>query len=82
MTIKECTEARYDEMLGVLPPVQWAGKGFLVGEPSTHRKCKITGRVSPTFAAFFFAFRRFYEGDDMTIAEFDAFDINNLPLPK
>jgi hypothetical protein len=40
MTIKECTEARYDEMLGVLPPAHWTGKGFLVGEPSTHANVK------------------------------------------
>jgi len=40
--IKECTEERYNEMLGVLPPALWLAKGFLVGEPHDHRRCKIT----------------------------------------
>jgi hypothetical protein len=81
MAIKECTEARYDEMLGILPPALWVGKGFLVGEPYDHRKCKITGKVSPTYSAFFHAFGRFFEGDPMTTAEFVNFDVNDLPLP-
>jgi hypothetical protein len=38
--IKECTE-RYDFMLGVVPPRLWLAKGFVVGEPVDHRKCKI-----------------------------------------
>lgn len=82
MAIKECSEQRYDEMLGMLPPAHWTGKGFLVGEPSTHRRCKVTGRTAPTFAAFFYAFGRYFEGDDMTVKEFDAFDLNTLPAPK
>ena len=80
--IKECSAERYDEMLGVLPPALWLGKGFLVGEPSTHRRCTITKKILPTYSAFFFAYRRYYEGDDMTIPEFKAFDIKDLPLPK
>jgi hypothetical protein len=79
MAIKRIDEERYDYMLGILPPALWLAKGFLVGEPATHRKCTVTGKVLPTYAAFFFAFRRYYEGDDMTIPEFKAFDINELP---
>jgi hypothetical protein len=81
MAIKECTEERYDHMLGILPPALWLGKGFLVGEPSTHRKCKVTGMVRPTYAAFFTSFGRYFEGDDMTVDEFKCFDVNDLPLP-
>jgi hypothetical protein len=33
---KEVTEDRYDEMLGVLPPIAWTDYGFLVGEPWDH----------------------------------------------
>jgi hypothetical protein len=51
--IEECSEARYDEMLGILPPALWLGKGFLVGEPHDQRRCKITSQVMPTCAAFF-----------------------------
>jgi hypothetical protein len=82
MAIKECSEERYDEMLSVLPPAIWLSYGFLVGEPSSHRKCKVTGYIAPTYAAFFNAFGRYFEGDDMTSAEFKAFDINDLPVPK
>ena len=31
ISFKEVDEFRYDEMLGVLPPALWIGKGFLVG---------------------------------------------------
>jgi hypothetical protein len=79
--IKECSEQRYDQMLGILPPIVWVGKGFLVGEPADHRKCKITGKTAATYAAFFNAFGRYFEGDPMTISEFVSFDINDLPLP-
>jgi hypothetical protein len=82
MAIKECTEERYDEMLGILPPQLWLAKGFLVGEPFDHRRCKIIKKVLPTYTAFFFAFRRFYEGDPMTEPEFHAFNVNDLPVPK
>ena len=81
MAIKECSEKRYDEALGVLPPTVWVGKGFLLGEPHDHRKCKITGKTAPTYAAFFNAFGKYFEGDPMSIAEFIAFDVNDLPTP-
>jgi hypothetical protein len=80
--IKECTEARYNEMLEILPPALWLGHGFLVGEPHDHRRCKVTKKMAPTYAAFFYGFGRYFEGEPMTMAEFRAFDINDLPLPK
>jgi hypothetical protein len=45
MAIKECSEARYDEMLNILPPRLWLAYGYLVGEPVTHRKCTVTGEM-------------------------------------
>ena len=77
--IKECTKVRYEEMLGALPPTIWLGKGFLVGEPHEHRRCTITNQVMPTYAAFFNALGRFYEGDPMTVNEFEAFKVRTLP---
>jgi hypothetical protein len=77
--IKECTEKRYDYMLGIVPPHLWIGKGFLVGEAVDHRKCKITGKISPTYVAFFNAFGKFYESDPMTVKEFEAFNVKDLP---
>jgi len=44
-TFKEVDEARYDEMLGVLLPAFWIDRGFLVGEPFNHRRCKATGQL-------------------------------------
>ena len=77
--INECTEKRYDFMLGIVPPRLQLGKGFLVGEPVDHRRCKITGNIAPTYVAFFHAFDKFYEGDPMTVEEFEAFKIDDLP---
>ena len=74
-TFKEVDEARYDEMLGVLPPALWIDKGFLVGEPFDHRRCKATGRLAASFAAFICYRGKYYESEvAMTAAEFEAFD--------
>ena len=44
---KKVSEARYNEVLDVLPPAVWAGVGFLVGEPFDH-----TADGYPRFTAF------------------------------
>jgi len=76
---KEVGEARYDEMLGVLPPALWIDKGFLVGEPFDHRRCNATGRVAASFAAFICYRGKYYESEEaMTVAEFKAFDPSAL----
>jgi hypothetical protein len=77
--MKECTAERYDEMLGVLPPALWLSKGFLVGEPFDHRRCKVTHEVRASYAAFFQRDGKFYEGNNMTVPEFRAFDLSSLP---
>lgn len=70
---KTIPEDRYFEMLGVLPPEYRAGNGFLVGEPSDHRRCTIDGDVVPRFAAFVQEGEDFYEAErPLTIAEFKA----------
>lgn len=76
---KQCTEERYDEMLGALPPALWLAKGFLVGEPADHRTCTVRGHVAPTYAAFVQHDGTFYEGPNMTTAEFRAFDVKTVP---
>jgi hypothetical protein len=76
---KEVDEARYDEMLGVLPPALWTAKGFLVGEPFDHRQCKATGHLAASYAAFICYRGKFYEtAEAMTAAEFRAFDPSTL----
>jgi hypothetical protein len=77
--IKECSEDRYDQMLGILPPTLWLEYGFLVRE--MHRTCTVTGQVLPTYAAFFHGFGRYYEGDPMTLPECRAFKSDDLPFP-
>jgi hypothetical protein len=77
--IKECSEERSDRTSGILPPTVWVGKGFLVGESHDHRKCKITGKIAPTYAAFSAAFSKYYEGQPITVAEFVHFDVKDLP---
>lgn len=68
---EEVSAERYDEMLGVLPPEIMTGLGFLVGEPSTHRRCTISGNVAPDFQAFARVAGRYYGARQcMTIAEF------------
>jgi hypothetical protein len=78
MPWKEVDEARYDEMLGVLPPALWLSKGFLVGEPFDHRTCKETGRFAPTYAAFVAHGGRFFEGPNMTPMEFRKLSISEV----
>ena len=79
MPIKRCTQARYEDMLGVLPPAMWLSYGFLVREAHSHRTCKVTGFVAPTFAYFFNHRGHYYEGDPLTFAEFRAFKPEDLP---
>lgn len=75
---KECTEGRYHDMLGVLPPALWIAKGFLVGEPADHRRCAVTGDFRATYAAFIQHDSKFYEGPNMTGPEFRQFDVRTL----
>ena len=71
--IVPCTEERYNEMLEILPPRMWVGKGFLVGEPNNHRLSMMAGLGwADTYAAFFRLNDKFYcSNGDMTVAEFN-----------
>lgn len=61
----EVSEERYDEMLGVLPPVAWIDKGFLVGEPWRHNEAG-----NPMFAPLMHVGGRYYEGTEpITVAD-------------
>ena len=81
VAINECSEDRYDQMLGICPPTLWLEYGFLVGDPHGHRECLVTGQALPTYKSFFYGFGRYYEGDPMTVPEFRAFKRDDLPLP-
>ena len=79
MAIEEVSAERYNEMLEILPPALWLANRFLVGEAASHRRCHITKKVLPTYSAFFFAYGKFYESDPMTVPEFRAFKVEDLP---
>jgi hypothetical protein len=77
--IREITAERYNEALEILPPALWLANRFLMGEPADHRRCTITKKVLLTYSAFFFAYGKFYESDPMTVPEFKAFKVEDLP---
>jgi hypothetical protein len=67
----EVSEERFDDMLGVLPPEIMTGLGFLVGEPSDHVICGVTGRLAANYQPFAHIGEKFYGADRcMTVAEF------------
>lgn len=69
----EVNEARFDEMLGVLPPTIMTGLGFLVGEPSCYAPCSVTDDVLPKWAAFAQVGERFFEASEpLTVPEFQS----------
>lgn len=47
-----CTEETFWEMLGCLPPVFHQNGAFLVGEPTSHRRCKISGEIRATYQGY------------------------------
>ena len=51
-TWESCTEERFWEQLGCLPPSYQSGGAFLMGEPYTHRKCRITGEIRGAYLGF------------------------------
>ena len=73
MKWKRVPEARFWEMLGMLPPAYQSGLGFLVGEAWTHGRCSVSHEVVPMFQAFIEKSGRYYEAvGPMSIAEFRA----------
>jgi len=76
---KEVTEARFDETLGVVPPVAHTGDGFLIGEPWDHHP----HWGFPRFAAMIKHHDRFYESlSPMGIAEWRGLIIDLDVLPN
>jgi hypothetical protein len=51
-TWEPCTEERFWEQLGCVPPAYQLGGAFLMGEPYTHRKCKVTGEIRGAYQGF------------------------------
>jgi hypothetical protein len=78
--LKPATEEQYNYGLECLPPALWLYYGFLVGEPATHRVCKVSGHFRATYTAFFERNGKYYENDEpLTIPEFRAFDLSSIP---
>jgi hypothetical protein len=69
----EVDEARYDEMLCVLPPETMTDLGFLVGEPTCHDRCSVTRDVLPKWGAFAQVGERYFEASEpLTVPEFNS----------
>lgn len=71
----ETTQERYDEMLNVLPPIDWNARGFLVGEPYDHHatsgKPRFTAYIHRTTSGEGWRETRYFESSrPMTRAEF------------
>ncbi len=77
----EVSEARYDEMLGMLPPAVTTYYGFLVGEPFDHRECEVTRIVRASYAAFVLYHGKYYEGPNMTAPEFRKLNLEAVLCP-
>lgn len=76
---KEVTEERYDDMLEALPPAVFKPHGFLVGEPMTHRACRVSGTVRAAYTSFVQRAGRFYECTEaLTAPEFDSIDLTKV----
>lgn len=67
VTWRRVSQRQYQEMLEVLPPACWTGRGFLVGEPWDHHAR--TG--APRFQAFIERNGQHYASSrPLTVAEF------------
>jgi hypothetical protein len=81
MKWKRIDEARFWEMLGILPPALQTGLGFLVGEAYTHRPCAVSGGFTAAYSAFAETGGAFYESTGpMTRAEFRAINSGHVLL--
>jgi hypothetical protein len=71
-SFRPVTAERYDEFLNILPPALWEpSKGFIVGEPYTHRQCEVSGQFRAAYSAFVRMDGKFYEATaPMTAPEF------------
>lgn len=61
ISFKEVDEARFYEMLEILPPHCQSSAGFLVGEPWTHRLCTISGATRAAYSALIHLGDRYFE---------------------
>lgn len=78
-SFKVVPHERFIEMFEILPPAYQNGKGFLVGEPWTHRACTVSRRFLPAYSAFVSYRDRYYESNEaMTIPEFLTFNPQEL----
>ena len=65
------TKEKYEEMLEILPPIDFNGESFLVGEPVTHRNCAISGYPESTYDGYVFRDKQYWVTDtDVTRREF------------
>ena len=75
----EVDQDKYNYGLECLPPRVWRiGHGFLVGEPSDHRECAVSGNMCTTYPAMFEHAGKYYAGKSLTLAEFNKVQIADV----
>lgn len=76
---KEITEAKYWEMLEVLPPAVMTHLGFLVGEPLDHGFCPVTGLFGARFEAFAEVRGKYFVADKpMSVSGFQSLSLRDI----
>jgi hypothetical protein len=79
---KPCSEEDFNDKFEVLPPIGMSRSGFLVGEPWSHRTCRVTGRYLPTYQAMVKRNGRCFQScEGITLPEWRELDIASLRVP-
>lgn len=80
---EKTTEENYERMLCVLPPEFVSGMDFLLGEPQSHRRCRITGAFKAVYAGFTKRGGEYFATSEaLTKPEFDVLRLSPAPNTK
>lgn len=70
-TWKRVSAERYEDLLNILPPIDFDGNSFLVGEAADHRVCTRSGKLNASYTGLVCIGTDYYESlDPLTRREF------------
>lgn len=78
IAIVPTTKEDYWRALGSVPPKTRTSLGFLVGEAYSFRVCRMTGKPSTTYSAYFVIEGRHYDAEPLTVEEFNTVTVEDL----
>jgi hypothetical protein len=82
-TFKAVSAERYMEMEEIVPPIAWTFGGFLIGEPASHRICRVTGQHRPTYTAMVERGSEHFESmTSLTVREWRALDLGTIMVER